>query len=125
MNTLSLSIFLYFTDISWEESALTVLSLNVVYQIVFNFLGTLQVSMASMYGLPKAAPSPTHATAVVTRPTLWWCTSHQDPCLTPKFLTLYPKYINTAVLYLLINPPHNSLTKVGLTDTKPRNLVNC
>ena len=125
MYKLSLSPFPSFVYSSWETSAYTVFILYVVYQIVFNVIETLHTSIASIDRSPKSPPSLSHAAAVFTPPTMWWCTCCQEPCLTLKFLTLYPKYINTAVLYLLINPPHKSLTKVGLTDTKPRNILNC
>ena len=76
-----------------------------------------------MDGFPKSAPKPTHAAAVVTTLNLWWYTSCQYQCLTLKFLILYPIDIITAVLSLLIPPPHNCLTKLGLPDTKKQ--VSC
>ena len=88
MDTLYLSLFPYFTEISWEATSHIVFSFDVVYQIVFNVLGTPQLSMASLDGFPKAAPSPTHAAEVVTPPTLWWCTSRQDPCIPLIFLNI-------------------------------------
>ena len=118
MDKLSLYIFLSFTESSWEAASPLVFSFYVVSQIVFNVLGTPQLIMASTEGLPKSSPIPTHTAAVVTTPTLWWCTSFQDPCLPLKFLTLYPTEINTAILSLLIPPSHNCLKKLGLPDTK-------
>ena len=118
MDKLYLYLFTSFKDIYLGAAAPPVFSFDVVSQIVFNFLGNPQLSMASIDRFPKAALSPNHTAAVVTPPTLWWCTSHQDPCLTLKFMTLYPTDINTAVLSLLIPPIHNCLTKIGLPDTK-------
>ena len=89
MDTLSLSLFPPLTDTSWEAAYHLVFIFDVVYQVVFNILGTTHPSMASIYGFPMVDPCPTHSAAVVTHPTLWWCTSCQDPCLTLKFLTLY------------------------------------
>ena len=118
VETLSLYSLSSLDDGSLEEATSPVFSLDVLSQIVFNFRGTLQLSMASMYGLPKFTPNPTHTALVVTPPTLWCCNSHQDPCLTLNYLTLYPPYINTVVLSLLITPPHTCLTNLVLPDTK-------
>ena len=120
-----MSFFTSFTEISWEAAEPPIFSLGVVSQILINVLGTLQLSMASMDRLPNNAPTPTHAAAVVTTPTLWWCTSRHDPCTDLDFLTLDPIDTNTTVLSLLIPSPHKFMTKLGLIDKKPSNLVNC
>ena len=88
MDVLSLYSFLSFTDNSWEVAAPSVFSLDSVYQIVINVLGTPQLIVASIDRFTKAAPIPNHAAAVVTLPTLWWCTSCQDLCIYLKFMTI-------------------------------------
>ena len=118
MDTIYLPVFTYFTESYWEADSPLVFRFEVVYQILFNVLGTPQLSMAYTYGFPKAAPSLTNTEEVVTPPTLWWCTSCHDPCLPLNFMNLYPTDIKNSVLYLLITPPHNCLTKLGLPDTK-------
>ena len=125
MDTLSFYIFSYFTESFLKGASPPLFIFDVAYQTVFNIFGTPQLSVASIYGFPNAAPILTHSAVVVTHPTLWWCTSIQDPCHPLKFLTLDPTDINTYVLSLLIPPPHNCLTKLGLSGTKTRNLVNC
>ena len=76
--------------------------------------------MASIEGFQNSTPIPIHAAVLVTPPTLWWCTIHQDLCLPLNFLTITPTEINTAALSMLIPPPHNCLEKLGLPDTKPQ-----
>ena len=71
MDTLYLSLFMSFTEISWEGDSNLVFSFDVVSKIVFNVLGTRQLSMASIDGSTKASPSSTHYAAVGINPTLW------------------------------------------------------
>ena len=118
MEKLSLSLFLSLAESSWEVTFNLVFSFDVVSQIGFNDIRTPQLSMASIDVFPKESPSPTHATAVVTPSTLCWYTSCQDPCLPLEFLNLYPTDINTAILSLLIPPPHNCLKELKMPDTK-------
>ena len=70
METLYLSLFPSFKESSWEVASPIVLSFYVVSQILFNVLGTTQLSMAYIYGFPKDSPSSTHSAAVVTPSTL-------------------------------------------------------
>ena len=80
--------------------------------------------MASVVGFPNDAPRPTNAEAVFTPPTLWWCTSNQEPCLPLKFMTIDPTYIKTDILSLLIPPPHNFLKNLDCLTQNLRNIVN-
>ena len=57
-----------FTESSQEAATPTVFSLEFVSQIVFNVLGTPQLSMASMDRLNNSSPRITHAAAIVTPP---------------------------------------------------------
>ena len=71
MDTISLYRFPSFVESSQEVAAPTFFSLDIVCQIEFNVLVTLQLSMASIEGFPNAEPSPTHSAVVVTPTTLW------------------------------------------------------
>ena len=81
-----------------------VFSLDYESQIVFNVILTLHLSIASMGGFQNSTPNPTHASALVTPPTLWWLTSLNDKYLTLNSLTLDSPYINTSPLSLFIPP---------------------
>ena len=124
METLSLSLFTSFEEITLGATYPLVLGFDVVSQTVLNVLRTLQLSMDSIYRFPKADPSLTHTAELVTIPTLWWCTSCQDPCIHLKFMTIYPTDMNTAVLSLLIPPTHKCVKNLECQTQKNRNLVN-
>ena len=68
MDTLYLSLFLSFTESSWEAAAPHVLSLDVVSQKEFYVLGTPHLGMASIDWFPDAAPSITHSVPYVDLP---------------------------------------------------------
>ena len=58
VETISVSPLTSFEDTSWEAATPTVLSLAAESQIVFNIIGTLQLSISNMDGLPTQPPNP-------------------------------------------------------------------
>ena len=66
MDTLYLFLFPSFTESSWKVASPLVSCFDILSQIEFNVLGTPQLIMPTIDGLPKTVPIPNHNAAVVT-----------------------------------------------------------